>query len=287
MPGFPVLHCLPELAQTHVHWIGDAIQLSHPLSSSFLPGFPGGSEVKVSACNVGDVGLIPGLGRSPGEGNGNPFQYSCLENPMDGGAWWATVHCPLNWWCHPTISSSVILFSSCPQSLPALGSFPKSQLFTSGGQRIGASASASILSMNIQGWFTLGLTGWISLLSKGLWRVLSNTTVWKHQFLSAKVLYDPTLKTLTSTCGSWKNHSFDYKDPCQQRNVSAFNALSRFVIVFLPRIMCLLISWLQSLSTVILETKKINLPLFPFFPTCLPWSDRTGCHDLGFLNVEF
>ena len=57
-----------------------------------IKGFPGGAEVKVSACNVGDLGSIPGLGRSPGEGNGNPFQYSCLENPMDGGAWWATVH---------------------------------------------------------------------------------------------------------------------------------------------------------------------------------------------------
>ena len=57
-----------------------------------VSGFPGGSEVKASACNVGDLGLIPGLGRSPGEGNGNPLQYSCLENPMDGGAWWATVH---------------------------------------------------------------------------------------------------------------------------------------------------------------------------------------------------
>ena len=55
-------------------------------------GFPGGSDGKASACNAGDLGLIPGLGRSPGEGNGNPFQYSCLENPMDGGAWWATVH---------------------------------------------------------------------------------------------------------------------------------------------------------------------------------------------------
>ena len=57
-----------------------------------LPGFPGGSDSKASACNAGDLGLIPGLGRSPGEGNGNPLQYSCLENPMDGGAWWATVH---------------------------------------------------------------------------------------------------------------------------------------------------------------------------------------------------
>ena len=70
-----------------VHSICSCLQLL------LLPkGFPGGAEVKASACNVGDLGLIPGLGRSPGEGNGNPFQYSCLENPMDGGAWWATVH---------------------------------------------------------------------------------------------------------------------------------------------------------------------------------------------------
>ena len=81
--------------------------------------------------------------------------------------------CPSSWWCHPTISSSVTLFSSCPQSSPVSGSFPMSQLFASGGQRIGASISASILSMNIQGWFPLGLTGLISLLSKGLSRVFS------------------------------------------------------------------------------------------------------------------
>ena len=87
---------------------------------------------------------------------------------------------------HPTISSSVAPFPSCPQSFPASGSFPMSQLFTSGGQIIGASASILILPMNIQGWFPLGLTGWISLLSKGLARVFSNTTVQKHQFFSAQ-----------------------------------------------------------------------------------------------------
>ena len=85
--------------------------------------------------------------------------------------------CPLNWWCHPTISSSVIPFSSCPPSFPASGSFPKGWLFTLGGQSIGASAPASVLPMNIQDWFPLGLTGWISLQSKGLSRVLSSTTV--------------------------------------------------------------------------------------------------------------
>ena len=88
--------------------------------------------------------------------------------------------CPLSWWCHPTFSSSVALFSSCPQYFPASGSFPKSRLFASGDQSIGA--SASILPMNIQSWFPLGLNGLISLLSKGLSRVFSSTTVWKHWF---------------------------------------------------------------------------------------------------------
>ena len=95
--------------------------------------------------------------------------------------------CPLSWWCHSAISSSVIPFSSCPQSLPASASFPVSQLFASGGQRIGVSASASVLPMNTQDWFPLGWTGWISLQSKGLSRVFSNTTIQKHQFFSAQL----------------------------------------------------------------------------------------------------
>ena len=91
---------------------------------------------------------------------------------------------PLSRWCHPTISSSVIPFSSCPQSFPASGSFPMSWLFASGGQSVGASALVSVLPMNIQGWFPLGLTGLISLLSKGLSGVFSSTTVRKHHFFS-------------------------------------------------------------------------------------------------------
>ena len=94
--------------------------------------------------------------------------------------------CPLGQWCHPTISSSVILFSSCLQSFPALGSFPVSLLFASSGQTIGASASASVLPVNIQGWFPLVLTGCISLQSKGLSRVFSSTTIGKHQFSGAQ-----------------------------------------------------------------------------------------------------
>ena len=95
--------------------------------------------------------------------------------------------CPLSWWCHLTISSSVIPFSSCLQSFPASGSFPMSQFFTLSGQRTGVSSSASALPMNIQDWFPLRWTGWISLLSKGLSRVFSNTTVQKHQFFSAQL----------------------------------------------------------------------------------------------------
>ena len=95
--------------------------------------------------------------------------------------------CPLRRWCHPTISCSVIPFSSCLQSFPASGSFPMSQFFTSGGQRIGASASASVHPMNIQDWFPLGLTALIPLQSKGLSRVFSNTIVQKHQFFGAQI----------------------------------------------------------------------------------------------------
>ena len=95
--------------------------------------------------------------------------------------------CPLSRWCHPTISSSVVPFSFWLQSFPEAGSFPVGHLFKSGGQNIGASASASVLQMNIQDWFTLELTGWISLLSKGLSRVFSNTTVQKHQFFDAQL----------------------------------------------------------------------------------------------------
>ena len=95
--------------------------------------------------------------------------------------------CPLSWWCHLTISSSVVPFSSCPQSFPTSGSFQMSQLFASGGQNIGVSASTSVLPMNTQDWFPLGWTGWISLQSKRLSRVFSNTTVQKHQFIGAQL----------------------------------------------------------------------------------------------------
>ena len=95
--------------------------------------------------------------------------------------------CPLSWWYHPTISSSVVPLSSCPQSFPASGSSQMSQLFASGGQSTGVSASTSVLPMNTQDWSFLGWTGWISLQSKGLSRVFSNTTIQKHQFFGAQL----------------------------------------------------------------------------------------------------
>ena len=113
--------------------------------------------------------------------------------------------CPLSQWCHPTISSSVIPFSSCLQSFPASGSFPMSQFFASDGQIIGVSTSELVLPMNVQDWFPFRWTGFISLQSKGLARVFYNTTVLKHQFFDAHI-YSPTL---TSIHDNWENHSFD------------------------------------------------------------------------------
>ena len=203
---------------------------------------------------VRDVGLLFGLGRALGGGNGNPLQCSCLENSMVRGAWWATVHGFSKSWTWlsdfhfpenrgsyqsnalwpmlsvqlssvtqscPTLCDPmnrimpglpvhhqvleftqthvhrvgdaiqpfhpVVPFSSCPQSLPASGSFPMSQLFTWGDQSTGVSAPASVLPMNTQDWSPLGWTGCTSLQSKGLSRVFSNSTVQKHQFFGAQL----------------------------------------------------------------------------------------------------
>ena len=137
---------------------------------------------------------------------------------------------PLIWWCYLTISSSAIPFSFCLQSFPTSGSFSMSQFFSSGGQPIGASASA--LPMNIQGWFLLGLTGLISLQSKGLSRVFSSITILKHQFFGIQPSYGPTLTTLHDY---WKNHSFAIHTFVSKVMSLLWNTLSRFVISFLPR----------------------------------------------------
>ena len=127
--------------------------------------------------------------------------------------------CPLCWWCHPTISSSVVPFSSHLQSVSASGSFPMSQSFTSSGQSIKVSASKSVLPMNIQDWFPLDRTGWISLLSKGLSRVFSNTAVQKHQFTSTHLSLQSN-----SHIHTWllEKPKLRLDGLCWQSNVSAF-----------------------------------------------------------------
>ena len=209
--GFPVHQQLPELAQTHVHWVGDAIQPSHSLN------------------------LVP--------------------------------------------------TSSHLQSFPTSGSFPISQFFASGGLSFGASASPSVLPMNIQDWFPLGLTGLISLQSKGLSRVFSNTSskasvLWCSAFFIVQLsyLYMTTGKTIALT-----RRTFFGKVTSL-----LLTRLSRLVVAFLPRSKRLLISWLQSPSAVILEPHQNKVShCFHGFPIYLPWSDGIGCCDLSFLNVEF
>ena len=163
--------------------------------------------------------------------------------------------CPLSRWCHPTISFSVFPLSSCLQSFPASESFLMSQLFTSGGQSIATSASASALPMNIQSWFPLGLNGLISLLSKGLKSLLqhhsskaSSLRHWAFFIVQLSHPYLTTGNTIALTRWTFV---------CKVMFL-LFNTLSRFFIAFLPRSKHLLISWLQSLSAVILEPKKIK-----------------------------
>ena len=178
--GFPVLDHLQERAQTRVHWVGDAIQTSHP---------------------------------------------------------------------------SVVPFSSRLQSFPASGSFPMTRFFISGGLSIGVSASISVPPVKIQDWFPLGLTGWISLQSKGLSRVFSNTTVQKHQFFVLSFLYSPTV---TFIHDYWKITALTRRTFVGKVMSLLFNILSTVVIAFLPRSKHYLISWLQSLSAVILEPEKMK-----------------------------
>ena len=163
--------------------------------------------------------------------------------------------CPSSRWCHPTISSSVIPFS-CLQSFPASGSFPMSQFFASGGHNIDTSVSASVLPMNIQDWFALGLTGLISFAVQGTLKKLlqchsSKASVLQHSAFFMVQLSHPymtTGKTIALTRRTFVGKVMSL----------LFNMLSRFVIAFLPRSKRLLISWLQSPSAVILEPKKIK-----------------------------
>ena len=159
-----------------------------------------------------------------------------------------------------------------------------SQLLASDDQNPGVSTSASVLPVSIQGWFPLRLTCFISLLAKGLSGVLSSTTVQRHQFLGTP----PSLQSSShSVCDQWEDDSFDFTDLCRQSNFSVFNTLSRFVVAFLPRGNCLLISWLQSPFAVILEPKKRKSVPTSTFPFYLPWSNGARCHGLRFLILSF
>ena len=161
--------------------------------------------------------------------------------------------CPLSQWCYPTISSSIIPFYSCPQSVPESGSFQMSQLFQSGGQSIGVSASTWVIPMNTQDWFPLEWTGLISLQFKGLSSVFSNTTAQKHQFFSAQPFSQSNVNPFMTT---GKTIALTRRTFVGKVMSLLWNMLSRLVITFLPRSKRLLISWLQSPSAVILEPPK-------------------------------
>ena len=188
-------------------------------------------------------------------------------------------------WCHPTISFSVVPFSSCLQSFPASGSFQMSQFLSLRDQSIGA--SASVLPMNIQDWFPVGLTGWIFLQSK-----MTLKSILQHY----------NSKAANFHCSAFFIVQFSHpymttgKTTALTRQIFVgkvmsllFNTLSRLVIPFLPRSKGLLMSWLQSPSAVILEPPTQNKVshCFHCFPIYFPWSNGTRFHDLSFLNIEF
>ena len=172
-PGLPVDHQLPESTQTHVCCVSDTIKQSHPLSSPSPPAL-NLSQHQFSSVYFSHSVMSDSL-------QSHDLQHARPPCPSPTPGVHSNSH-PLSQWCHPAISSSVIPFSSCPQSLPASGSFPMSQLFTWDGQSNEVSALASFHSKNIQDWSPLEWTSWISLQSMGLSRVFSNTTVQKYQF---------------------------------------------------------------------------------------------------------
>ena len=189
--------------------------------------------------------------------------------------------------CPSSPSSHLILcypLLLLPSIFPSIRVFPVIQSFASGGQSIGVSAPASAFPMNIQDRFPLGWTGWISLQSKGLSRVFSNTIVQKHQLFGAQL-------SLYSNCHihTWLlEKPWPYRWSFVGKVMSlVFNMRSRLVVTLLPRSKCLLISWVQSPPAVILEPKRIkSVTVFIVSPSIYT-SDGTGCHDVGFLNVEF
>ena len=192
--------------------------------------------------------------------------------------------CPSSQWSHPTISSSVVPFSSCPQSFPASGSFPMSQLFTSCGQSIGVSASASVLPNKYPGLISFRMD-WLDLLA-----VQGTLNSLLQHSSKASILRCSAFLTVqpTSIHDHWKNHPLTSQTFVGKVISLLFNMLSRLVITFLQRSKCFLTSWLQSPSAKILELRKIkSLTVSTVSPSIWPWSDRTECHNLSFLNVQF
>ena len=192
--------------------------------------------------------------------------------------------CPSRLWCHPTISSSAVPFSSCLQCCPASESFPMSQFFPSGGQSIAVSASTSVLPMNIQDWFPLF---WFDLFAvqgtlESLFQHHSSkaSILWCSAFFMVQLSHPhmTTGKTIGLTIWTFVGKLMSL----------LFNMLSRLVIALLPRSKRLLISWLHSPFAVILEPPKIkSCHRFHCFPIYLSWIDGTRCHDLTFFNAEF
>ena len=182
--------------------------------------------------------------------------------------------CPLSWWCHPVISSFVVPFSSCPQSFPASGSFPMSQLFASGGQSIGVSASASVLPMQIQDWFPLGLPSLIALQSKGCSSLLqhhsSKASIFQHStcfIVQLSYPYMTTGKTIALTRWTFVNKVMPL----------LFNMLSMFVIAFLPRCKSLNFMAAVTISSDFGAQKNKVCHCFRYFPSI--------CHEVMGLDA--
>ena len=230
---------LSLVPQTFIPMLGQPLNTN---CASRQTGIPGGKVTLQCSRSVMSNSLCP-----------HGLQHTRLPCPSPAPGVYPN-SCPLSRWCHPTISSSVIPFSSHLQSFPASGSLPRNQFFASGGPRIGVSASASVLPMSIQGWFPLRWTGWISLQSKGLSRVFSNTTVQKHQFFGTQLSLYSNSHIHTWTTG--KNIALTRWTFLGKVMSLLFNMLSRLVMAFLPRSKHLLISWPRSPSAVILEPKK-------------------------------
>ena len=188
--------------------------------------------------------------------------------------------CPLHQWCHSIISSSDTFLSFCPQSFPALVSFPMSWLFTSDDQNNGASASASVLSMSIQGWFPLRLTGLISLLLKLLSGEFSSTVVQRYQLFGICLLYDPAVSTIYD---QWKTITLTIRIFVGRVIMSLlFNTLSRFVIVFQPRNSRHDFMAAVTICSDFRAREEEICHYFHLFPFYLSWSNGVRYHDLSF-----